>query len=81
MSPSTTPYEFFFDGKRYESNKSSVTGLEIKVMVGVEGSYQLYLEEEGQTPDQAISDQGTVSLEPPIKHFFAVPPAIFGQDD
>jgi len=72
------PYHFFVDGKKYESEKSHVSGLEIKTKASVEGNYQLYLEEEGETPDRAISDGDTVSLEDRVKHFFAVPPATFG---
>lgn len=72
------PYDFFVDGKKYESEKSHISGLEIKTKAGVEGNYQLYLEEEGETPDRAISDGDTVDLEGHVKHFFAVPPATFG---
>jgi hypothetical protein len=71
-------YDFFVDGKKYETDKSHISGLEIKTKAGVEGNYQLYLEEEGETPDRAISDGETVSLEHRVKHFFAVPPATFG---
>ena len=72
-------YDFFVDGKKYESEKSHLSGLELKTKAGVEGNYQLYLEEEGETPDRAVSDGETVSLEGRVKHFFAVPPATFGQ--
>jgi hypothetical protein len=72
-------YEFFVDGKKYESEKSHLSGLEIKTKASIEGNYQLYLEEERDTPDRAISDGETVSLEHRIMHFFAVPPATFGR--
>ena len=72
------PYEFFVDSKKFESEKPHMTGLEIKTTSGIEGRYQLYLEEEGETPDRAISDSETVSLAERVKHFFAVPPATFG---
>jgi hypothetical protein len=71
-------YHFFVDGKKYESEKAHLSGLEIKNLAGVEGAYQLFLEEEGDTPDRAISDGTTIGLEGSIKHFFAVPPATFG---
>jgi hypothetical protein len=74
------PYHFFVDGKKYENEKPHVSGLEIKTRAGVEGNYQLYLEEEGETPDRAISDSETVSLADRVKHFFAVPPATFGRE-
>ena len=44
----------------------------------VPANYQLFLEEEGDKPDKAISDSESVSLEGHPKHFFAVPPATFG---
>ena len=72
------PYHFFVDGKAYESTKPHLSGLEIKTQAAIQGNYQLYLEEEGETPDRAISDGETVSLEHRVKHFFAVPPATFG---
>jgi hypothetical protein len=76
--PKRPPYEFFVDGKRYESENAHVSGLEIKTKASVQGNYQLFLEEEGDTPDRAISDGETVDLEGRVKHFFAVPPATFG---
>lgn len=73
-----TAYHFFVDAKQYETNKSALSGLEIKNIAGVPGNYQLFLEEEGDTPDRAISDADTVVLDHREKHFFAVPPATFG---
>lgn len=73
------PYHFFVDAKKYETDKSSLNGLEIKHIAGVPGNYQLYLEEEGDKPDRAISDGEGVILDDRERHFFAVPPATFGQ--
>jgi hypothetical protein len=72
------PYHFFVDAKKFETDKVSLTGLEIKTIAGVPGNYQLFLEEEGDTPDRAISDGESVALDHREKHFFAVPPATFG---
>jgi hypothetical protein len=69
---------FFVDATKYETEKKHLSGLEIKTIADVEGTYQLYLEEEGEKPDRPISDGETVSLENHVKHFFAVPPATFG---
>jgi hypothetical protein len=74
-------HRFFVDGKEYETDKSHLSGLEIKTIAAVDGAYQLYLEEQGDTPDRAISDGETVTLGDHIKHFFAVPPATFGKLD
>jgi hypothetical protein len=73
------PYHFFVDAKRYETDRASLTGLEIKNIAAVPGNYQLYLEEEGDKPDRAISDSEGVVLDRREEHFFAVPPATFGQ--
>lgn len=72
------PYEFFVDGQRYSTDQTAITGLEIKTHANVSANYQLYLEEEGDTPDRAISDAEVMHMDHKEKHFFAVPPATFG---
>jgi hypothetical protein len=69
---------FFVDAKEYKTPNPALTGLEIKTRAGVTATYQLFLEEEGDTPDRAISDGDSVDLRHRVKHFFAVPPATFG---
>jgi len=71
---------FFVDAKRFETEKLSLTGAEIKVIAGVTATYQLFLEEEGDIPDRAISDGEGVELKEreDTRHFYAVPPATFG---
>lgn len=71
-------YKFFVDGKEFTSPESSVNGAKIKQIAGVQASYQLFLEEEGSTPDKQIADSEYVDLAGKEKHFFAVPPATFG---
>jgi len=73
-------YHFFGDAKRYESEKSSLTGADIKAIAGVTAAYQLFLEGEGDTPDKPIADSETVVLKEgeDTRHFYAVPPATFG---
>ena len=72
------PYHFFVDAKRYEYDHVSITGADIKRIADVTPTYQLFLEEEGDTPDRAISDAEAINLEGKTKHFYAVPPATFG---
>ncbi len=43
-------YKLFVDAQAYESEKSALSGLEIKNIASVPPNYQLYLEEEGDTP-------------------------------
>jgi hypothetical protein len=78
MSEHQKRYHFFVDAKRYESERSTLTGADIKKEAEVTPTYQLFLEEEGDTPDKPISDSESVTLEGRIKHFYAVPPATFG---
>ena len=77
--PYQDKYIFFIDGKEIVTEQSTLNGQEIKAMARIPGEYQLFLEEEGDKPDRAISDGETVDLSKPIKHFYAVPPATFGQ--
>ena len=77
--PDQDKYIFFIDGKEIVTEHSSLTGQEIKAMARIPGEYQLFLEKEGDEPDQAISDDDAVDLSKPNKHFYAVPPATFGR--
>ena len=72
------PYKFFVDARPYESQEAHLSGLAIKQKADINPQYQLYLEEEGDKPDKAISDGETVELKGKDRHFFAVPPATFG---
>jgi hypothetical protein len=80
MSEHPKEHHFFVDAKRYETDKPSLTGAEIKAIAGVTPTYQLFLEEEGDKPDRAISDGESVELKSgeDTRHFYAVPPATFG---
>ncbi len=71
-------YHFFVDAKRFETAQESLSGAAIKNIAGVSATYQLFEEEEGDTPDKPISDADSVSLVGKVKHFYAVPPATFG---
>lgn len=71
-------YHFFVDGKRYPTDQTMLSGLQIKTIASVPADYQLFLEEEGDTPDRQISDGEGVHMDHKEKHFFAVPPATFG---
>jgi len=71
-------YKFYVDAEQFETNETSLTGLQIKEQAHVTPTYQLFLEEEGDIPDRAIADTEHVSMDGKEKHFFAVPPAVFG---
>ena len=72
-------FTLFIDGQVRHTDQESVTGAYIKQLGNIPAAYQLFLEEEGDTPDRAISDQEGITLtHGKPKHFFAVPPATFG---
>ncbi len=77
-APEKDKFIFFIDGKEIVTEHSSILGRDIKVQARIPGEYQLFLEVEGDQPDQSIPDDETVSLSGPTKHFYAVPPATFG---
>lgn len=72
-------FHFFVDNTKYETNRSSLSGMEIKAIASVAANYQLFLEEHGDAADRQISDGEGVDLNNPPKHFYAVPPATFGR--
>jgi hypothetical protein len=72
-------FHFFVDNIKYETNRSSLSGMEIKAIANVAANYQLFLEEHGDAADRQISDSEGVDLNNPPKHFYAVPPATFGK--
>lgn len=78
MTEPAKEFHFFVDAKRYETKQKSLTGAEIKQIAKVPPTYQVFEEEEGDTPDKSISDAQGVDLEGKIRHFYAVPPATFG---
>ena len=81
MSEHEKEFHFYVDAKRYETEKSSLNGAEIKAIASITPTYQLFLEEEGDQPDRAISDGEAVELKrgEKTRHFYAVPPATFGR--
>jgi len=78
QQPKPKEYKFFVDAKPYETEHQYRSGTQIKQEASAPLDYQLFLEEEGDTPDKPISDSETVDLAGRIKHFYAVPPATFG---
>ncbi len=78
MTEAKKPNHFFVDGRKFETDQTALTGAQIKQMANVPANYQLFLEEEGETPDKAIADSEAVNVAEKTRHFFAVPPATFG---
>lgn len=67
----------FIDAVRYKTDKTSMTGAEIKALAGINAQYQLYLEETGDNPDKPIADTEALALKEDM-HFYALPPTTFG---
>jgi hypothetical protein len=81
MSPQTK-YHYFVDAQKYDTDKASLTGAEIKARIpNFNPAFQLYLENPGDAPDTLVSDSEPISLDPAghgIRKFYTVPPATFG---
>jgi FtsZ-binding cell division protein ZapB len=72
-------YIFSLDGKKYETDKSSVDGADVRAKLPPEkAGYAIFLEAHGDKKDTQITDTEIFSL---VKHplcFYSVPPATFG---
>ena len=57
--------------------QSTLSGAQIKALVGKDSSYQLFQELEGNDPDKIIGDTEAVTIRNGL-HFYTVPPATLG---
>jgi len=72
-------YHYFVDSEKFDVDEPTVTGALIKLKLPeTKRSYDLYLEGQGNDPNELITDDRTISLEKGTKHFTTVPPATFG---
>lgn len=55
-------YHFFVGGNRFETDKSFLTGSEIKRLAAVRAEYQLFFRDDVNTPDREVRDTQTVDL-------------------
>jgi hypothetical protein len=76
---SNNKHHFFVDGKKFETDRTALKGIEIKQMAAIDVTFQLFLEARGQDPDSQVSDGQDVILDTPPKQFYSVPPATFGK--
>lgn len=72
---------YFVDGKRYESEHTTLTGLQIKTRIpDFDTTFDLFQESKGDEPDRLVRDNDTITLsfdKGPVR-FYTVPPATFG---
>jgi hypothetical protein len=57
-------YHFFVGGNRVETEKSFMTGAEIKSLAGVNPDYQLFFRDDVNSPDREVRDTQAVDLIP-----------------
>jgi hypothetical protein len=74
-------YHYFLDGTKYETETSSLNGSDVRAKLPPEkAGYAIFLESQGNEPDQSVSDGDSFSLEKKPLRFYSVPPANFGRE-
>jgi hypothetical protein len=73
----TAPFSIVVDRQSFRIESPTLSGAQIKALVGKDLQHQVFLEGKGASADVAIADTQAVKLEPDM-HFFTVPPAVFG---
>ena len=72
-------YKFKVNDQEFESDRSNITGNEIRQIAQIPPAYQLFLEVHGQKEDRIIGNEEVVDLATPgIEKLYTVPPATFG---
>lgn len=71
-------FQIHVDGNHFTVTQTSMTGAQIKGLVGKDAQYQLFLEQTGDEPDRPIADTEGVSIRNGM-HFYTVPSASFGK--
>ncbi|HEX9197981.1 MAG TPA: multiubiquitin domain-containing protein [Acidobacteriaceae bacterium] len=62
METQTQLFHFFVGGTRHETDKPSLTGIEIKALAGVDPAHQLFFRDDVNTPDRQVRDTQHVEL-------------------
>ena len=57
-------YHFFVGGNRFETDRASLTGSQIKALAGVNPDHQLFFRDDVNTPDREVRDTQAVDLIP-----------------
>ena len=70
-------FSIHIDGQHFETDRSSMTGADLKALAGKDQQYQIFLEGHGNDPDRQIGDAEGIELKNGM-HFYTVPPATFG---
>ena len=75
--PHDTHFEIHIDGQHFSVEQTTMSGAQLKALVGKDASYQLFEELSGNQPDRPILDTDAVTMKTGL-HFYTVPPATFG---
>lgn len=67
-------FQFRVEQETYETDRRSLSALEIKDLAGVPANYRLFLERRGKEPDEALAEVAAVDLTGEVTQFYAVPP-------
>lgn len=67
-------YEFFVDGVRFEVGKNTISGAEMRTLVGMDPDYGLFLQQPANTPDQQIHLKTSIDLGKPGQKYYTVAP-------
>ncbi len=70
-------FEIHVDGQHFTVHQSSMTGVQIKALVGKDAQYQLFEEIAGNAEDKLIGDNDSVAIRNGL-HFYTVVSASFG---
>ena len=62
MQTMVQTYHFFVGGNRFETDKASLTGSQIKALAGVNPAHQLFFRDDVNTPDREVRDTQHVEL-------------------
>lgn len=73
----TTTATVHVDNRVFEVATKSMSGGQLKALVGKDLQYQLFIERSESRPDEMISDTDSIRIESGMR-FYTVPPAVFG---
>lgn len=75
MSEKRTPtYKFKVDNKEFEQSDPTITGTQIKALVGAPAAYGVWLVVPGPADDEEVTDGETVDLGKPGRERFITGP-------
>jgi hypothetical protein len=70
-------FQIHVDGQHFTVHQASMTGAQIKALVGKDAQYQLFEEIPGNAEDKLIGDNDSVAIRNGL-HFYTVVSASFG---